>query len=147
MPTSIPTTAPVGVPAFLEGSVVKLPVIIHTGLQPPMLAGGGAQPELGSTTSAATQDTMVDVPVIDVAALRPDAQQVELVAGLLAEVGSATAAELSADLRLPVVTLAAVLRLLERSGRARRVAGSWEHVDTGPRPPRRSWWVGGDWTG
>ncbi len=83
--------------------------------------------------------------MIDVAALRPDAQQVELVAGLLAEVGTASAAALAADLRLPVVTLAAVLRVLERSGRARRVANGWEHVDTGPRPPRRSWRVGGDW--
>jgi len=83
------------------------------------------------------------VPLIDVAALRPDAQQVALVAGLLAEVGDASAAELSADLRLPVVTVAAVLRVLERSGRARRVADGWEHVDTGPRAPRRSWRVGG----
>jgi hypothetical protein len=37
----------------------------------------------------------------------------------------ATSAELSADLRLPVITVAAVLRVLERSG----------------------WWVGGDWSG
>jgi len=87
------------------------------------------------------------VPVIDVAALRPDAQQVELVAGLLAEVGTASAAVLAANLRLPVVTLAAVLRALERSGRALRVANGWEHVDIGPRPPRRSWRVGGDWAG
>jgi hypothetical protein len=39
------------------------------------------------------------VPVIDVAALRPDTTQVVLVAGLLAEIGMAIAAALSADLR------------------------------------------------
>ena len=81
--------------------------------------------------------------VIDVAMLRPDAQQVVLVSGLLAEWGSASAAELSADLRMPVVTTAAVLRVLERAGRARRVPEGWEHVEAGPRPPRRSWRVGG----
>ena len=81
--------------------------------------------------------------VIDVAMLRPDAQQVVLVSGLLAEWGSASTAELSADLRMPVVTIAAVLRVLERAGRARRVADGWEHVEVGPRPPRRSWRVGG----
>ncbi len=84
------------------------------------------------------------MPLIDVAALRPDAGQMALVAGLLAEVGTATAAELAADLGLPVVTVAAVLRALERSGRARRVADGWAHVDLGPRQPRRSWRVGGN---
>ncbi|MDQ6615873.1 MAG: hypothetical protein M3083_14340 [Actinomycetota bacterium] len=83
------------------------------------------------------------MPSIDVAALRPDAAQVALVAGLLAQVGTASAAELSADLPLSVVSVAAVLRVLERSGRAWRVTDGWEHVDTGPRRPRRSWRVGG----
>ncbi|MDQ6617426.1 MAG: hypothetical protein M3083_22430 [Actinomycetota bacterium] len=83
--------------------------------------------------------------MIDISALRPDAQQVELAAGLLGEVGTATAAELSADLRLPPTTVAGILRVLERSGRTRRVADGWQHIDTGPRPPRRSWRVGGEW--
>jgi hypothetical protein len=83
------------------------------------------------------------VTVIDVAALRPDAPQVALAAGLLAEVGTASAAELCADLRLPLATVAAVLRILERSGRARRIADGWEHIDPGPRAQRRSWRLGG----
>ena len=83
------------------------------------------------------------VAVIDAAMLRPDAQQRVLVSGLLAELGSASAAELSADLRLPVVTITVVLGVLERSGRARRVGDGWEHVEVGPQPPRRSWRVGG----
>lgn len=81
--------------------------------------------------------------IVDVAVLRPDAQAVELVSGLLAEVGSASVAELCADVRLPLATVASVLRVLERAGRARRTAAGWEHIDLGPRPPRRSWRLGG----
>jgi len=82
--------------------------------------------------------------VIDVTAMRPDAQQIVLVAGLLAEVGDADPADLSADLRLPVATVAAALRALQRSGRAQLVNDTtWRHIDSGIAPARRSWRIGG----
>jgi hypothetical protein len=82
------------------------------------------------------------VPVIDVRALRPQAHEVELVAGLLAEVGEATVADLVADLDLSMASVAGALRTLERSGRARRAAAGWIHIEIGPRAPRRSWELG-----
>ena len=48
--------------------------------------------------------------VIDAGQLRPSADHVQFVAGLLAEVQAATAAELAAHLALPLTTIGAALR-------------------------------------
>lgn len=78
--------------------------------------------------------------LVDVQALRPSAADVELVAGLLDEVGEAAAAELAADLRLTVVAVAGMLRQLEREHRACRTAGGWVSAPRPePLPRRRSW--------
>lgn len=79
---------------------------------------------------------------VDLDALRPVAAEVELVAGLLREVGPATAAELAADLEMPLATVGGALRMLERAGRARATGRSWLAVTPAPRRPRRSWRAG-----
>ena len=81
---------------------------------------------------------------IDVGALRPGAVEVELVAGLLHEVGPALAVELAADLDLPLATVGGALRMLERAGRARRSGNAWLAAAPAPRRPRRSWRSGVD---
>lgn len=81
---------------------------------------------------------------VDLDALRPMAAEVELVAGLLGEVGPATAAELAADVDLPLATVGGALRMLERAGRARATGRSWLAVMPTPRRPRRSWQAGAD---
>jgi len=84
---------------------------------------------------------------IDLQALRPSAADVELVAGLLAEVGEATAAELAADLDLTVLAVAGVLHQLERHQRVRRNANNWQPTwPPQPTPRRRSWHQGGGHT-
>jgi hypothetical protein len=62
---------------------------------------------------------MAVVTVVDLASLRPSAADLELVADDLIEVGCATAAELVADLKLPLPTVAAVLRRLLGPGLGR----------------------------
>jgi hypothetical protein len=81
---------------------------------------------------------------VDLDALRPAGAEVELVAGLLVEVGPAMAAELAADLGLPLATVGGALRMLERSGRARRGGNTWLATTPAPRRPRRSWRSGAD---
>ena len=81
---------------------------------------------------------------VDLDALRPLAAEVELVAGLLVEVGPAMAAELAADLGLPLATVGGALRILERAGRARRGGNTWLPTTPAPRRPRRSWRSGVD---
>ena len=81
---------------------------------------------------------------VDLDALRPVAAEVELVAGLLVEVGPAMAAELAAELDLPLATVGGALRMLERSGRARRGGTAWLATTPTPRRPRRSWRSGVD---
>jgi Mn-dependent DtxR family transcriptional regulator len=86
---------------------------------------------------------MAVVTVVDLASLRPTAADLELVAAELIEVGSATAAELVADLGLPLPTVAAVLRRLERDGRVCRTPDGWVPATPRQRGPRRSWSQGG----
>lgn len=81
--------------------------------------------------------------VVDLASLRPGAAHLELVAAELSEVECATAAELVADLGLPLPTVAAVLRRLERDGRVRRIPEGWVPATPRQRGPRRSWHQGG----
>ena len=81
---------------------------------------------------------------VDLDAVRPLAAEVELVAGLLVEVSPAMAAELAADLDLPLATVAGALRMLERAGRARRGGNTWLATTPAPRRPRRSWRSGVD---
>jgi predicted ArsR family transcriptional regulator len=85
--------------------------------------------------------------VVDIQALRPSAADVELVAGLLAEVGEASAPDLAADLGLTALAVAGVLRQLERDQRVRRTANSWQLTrPLQPTPRRRSWHQGGGHT-
>lgn len=81
--------------------------------------------------------------MVDLASLRPAAVDLALVAAELIEVGTATAAELVADLELPLPTIAAVLRRLEREGRAGRTPEGWVAATPRQRGPRRSWSQGG----
>ncbi len=85
--------------------------------------------------------------VVDLQALRPSAADIELVAGLLAEVGDASAPELAADLGLTVLAIAGVLRQLQRDQRVRRTGDSWQLTrPPQPTPRRRSWHQGGGHT-
>jgi hypothetical protein len=79
---------------------------------------------------------------VDLDGLRPAAAEVELVAGLLVEIGPATTGDLLADLGLPFTTVAGALRTLERAGRACRDGRVWLAVTPSPRRQRRSWKVG-----
>ncbi|MGI8810737.1 MAG: hypothetical protein ACR2KK_23395 [Acidimicrobiales bacterium] len=48
------------------------------------------------------------------------------------------AADLAADLGLPLATVGGALRMLERGGRARRGGNAWMATTPAPRRPRRS---------
>jgi hypothetical protein len=61
---------------------------------------------------------------VDLDDLRPAAAEVELVAGLLVEIGPATIGDLLADVGLPLTTVVGALRILDAPGGPAVTAGS-----------------------